>query len=148
MPNSRLVTTPLRSALMACIRSTDTKPEMLVRRALHGLGFRFRLHERALPGRPDIVLPKYRTVIQVKGCFWHQHSCRGGTLPKSNREYWIPKLTRNCERDISNERKLRRLGWSVHSIWECRIRDLSRDALDALLLKVLGARGCRLPVKT
>jgi DNA mismatch endonuclease (patch repair protein) len=111
-------TSPQRSANMSRIRSKDTKPEMLVRSVLHGLGFRYRLHVRGLPGRPDIVLPKYRTVIQVKGCFWHCHNCPDGRLPKSNREYWIPKLHRNKSRDILNDRKLRNLGWSVRNLWE------------------------------
>jgi DNA mismatch endonuclease (patch repair protein) len=88
-----------RSANMAAIRSKDTKPEIAVRKALHRMGFRFRLHVRELPGQPDIVLPKYRTVIQVKGCFWHQHTCADGRLPKSNRDYWVAKLLRKWERD-------------------------------------------------
>jgi DNA mismatch endonuclease (patch repair protein) len=114
-------TPPERSANMSRIRSKDTKPEMLVRKALHRLGFRFRLHMRELPGRPDIVLPKYRTVIQVKGCFWHGHSCPDGRLPKSNRDYWVPKLLGNRRRDLANDRKLRRLGRSVHNLWERRV---------------------------
>ena len=81
-----------RSANMAKIRSKDTKPEMLVRRALHRLGFRFRLHVRNLPGHPDIVLPKHQTIIEIKGCFWHGHTCVDGRLPKSNKLYWPPKL--------------------------------------------------------
>ncbi|MGP8252191.1 MAG: very short patch repair endonuclease [Terracidiphilus sp.] len=84
-----------RSANMAKIRSKDTKPEMLVRRALHRLGFRFRLHVRDLPGHPDIVLPKHRTIIEVKGCFWHGHNCNDGRTPKTNKAYWLPKLERN-----------------------------------------------------
>ena len=111
-------TTPERSANMSRIRSKDTKPEILVRKALYRLGLRFRLHVRGLPGCPDIVLPKYRTVIQVKGCFWHGHTCLDGRLPKSNRDYWVPKLIGNREQDIANDRKLRRLGWSVRNVWE------------------------------
>ncbi|MGD0799770.1 MAG: DNA mismatch endonuclease Vsr [Terracidiphilus sp.] len=118
---SKRETAAERSAIMSRIRSKDTKPEMLVRKALHRLGFRFRLHLRDLPGRPDIVLPKYQTIIQVKGCFWHGHTCRDGRMPKSNRNYWVPKLLRNKKRDISNDRKLRCMGWSVHNLWECRI---------------------------
>jgi DNA mismatch endonuclease (patch repair protein) len=125
MKISKGETAAMRSAMMSRIRSKDTKPEMLVRKALHRLGFRFRLHVRDLPGRPDIVLPKYRIIIQVKGCFWHGHTCRDGRFPKSNREYWVPKLLRNKERDISNERKLRRMSWSVRTLWECRICGLS-----------------------
>jgi DNA mismatch endonuclease (patch repair protein) len=110
---------------------------MLVRMALHRLGFRFRLHARGLPGCPDIVLPKYGTIIQVKGCFWHGHTCRDGRLPKSNRGYWVPKLLRNKERDISNDRKLRRMGWSVRNFWECRICTLNQEGLDELLSRIL-----------
>jgi len=98
MTRSKGETAALRSVMMSRIRSKDTKPEMLVRKALHRLGFRFRLHGRDLPGRPDIVLPKYQVIIQVKGCFWHGHTCIDGRMPKSNREYWVPKLLRNKER--------------------------------------------------
>lgn len=121
MKSSKRAAAAQRSAIMSRIRSKDTKPEMLVRRELHRLGFRFRLHVRGLPGKPDIVLPKHRTVIQVKGCFWHGHTCIDGRIPKSNREYWVPKLLNNRRRDSSNDRKLRRLGWSVRNLWECRI---------------------------
>src|SRR5271157_2151848 len=103
MKTSKGETAAERSAMMSRIRSKDTKPEILVRKALHRLGFRFRLHIPDLPGHPDIVLPKFGTIIQVKGCFWHGHTCRDGRLPKSNREYWVPKLLRNKERDIANE---------------------------------------------
>jgi len=130
-------TTPERSANMSRIRSKDTKPEMLVRKALHRLGFRFRLHSRELPGRPDIVLPKYRTVIQVKGCFWHGHTCPDGRIPRSNQEYWVPKLQRNRDRDTTNDRKLRHLGWSVRNLWECRVCNLGQDGLDKALAKLL-----------
>jgi DNA mismatch endonuclease (patch repair protein) len=137
MPVPKLKTTAARSANMARIRSKDTKPEMLVRKALHRLGFRFRLHVRNLPGCPDIVLPKYQTIIQVKGCFWHGHTCRDGRLPNSNREYWIPKLLGNRKRDLSNERKLRHLGWSVYCLWECRICNCDQKQLEKLVLKLL-----------
>jgi len=129
-----------RSANMAKIRSKDTKPEMLVRRALHRLGFRFRLHVKDLPGNPDLVLPKHRTIIEVKGCFWHGHNCTDGRTPKSNKAYWLPKLARNKARDRSNARKLRRLGWSVHGLWECRICTLNDRDLDDLLLGILKGR--------
>jgi DNA mismatch endonuclease (patch repair protein) len=137
MKTSKVETIAERSAIMSRIRSKDTKPEMLVRKALHRLGFRFRLHALSLPGRPDIVLPKYKTIIQVKGCFWHGHTCRDGREPKSNREYWVPKLIRNKQRDISNDRKLRRLGWSVHNLWECRICAFSQEGLDLMLASML-----------
>jgi DNA mismatch endonuclease (patch repair protein) len=137
MSTAEGVTSPRRSANMSRIRSKDTKPEMLVRKALHRLGLRFRLHVRGLPGCPDIVLPKYRTVLQVKGCFWHGHTCPDGRLPKSNRDYWVPKLLKNRKRDIANDRKLRRLGWSVRNLWECRVTSLGQNSLGAALAKML-----------
>lgn len=138
MPTPRIKTTSARSKQMSRIRSKDTKPEMTVRRGLHRLGFRFRLHVRSLPGCPDIVMPKHQTIIQVKGCFWHGHTCRGGRTPKSNKAYWIPKLLQNAKRDSVNEHKLRRLGWSVHSVWECRLRRYDRVGLETMLLKIIG----------
>jgi DNA mismatch endonuclease (patch repair protein) len=146
MTRSKGETAALRSVMMSRIRSKDTKPEMLVRKALHRLGFRFRLHGRDLPGRPDIVLPKYQVIIQVKGCFWHGHTCIDGRMPKSNREYWVPKLLRNKERDISNDRKLRRMGWSVRNLWECRICAISPERLDELLTRALHNK-CPFPEK-
>ncbi|MGD0546712.1 MAG: very short patch repair endonuclease [Terracidiphilus sp.] len=137
MKTSKGETVAERSAMMSRIRSKDTKPELLVRKSLHSLGFRFRLHVRGLPGHPDIVLPKYRTIIQVKGCFWHGHTCRDGRLPNSNRGYWVPKLLRNKQRDTSNDRKLRRMGWSVHNLWECRIYARSQEGLEKLLTAML-----------
>ena len=92
----------VRSRVMSRIRKRDTKPEIAVRRVLHRLGYRFRLHRQDLPGVPDIVLPKHNTVILVHGCFWHQHTCPLGKLPKSNKSYWLPKLRRNCRRDRQN----------------------------------------------
>lgn len=109
-----------RSAQMALVRSTDTKPELVVRRLVHGLGYRYRLHVSRLPGRPDIVFTRMRKVILVNGCFWHRHPrCALARLPKSRLQYWIPKLTRNRRRDITNIRKLKRAGWGVEVIWEC-----------------------------
>ena len=109
---------------MAGIRGKDTKPEVIVRRFLHRLGFRFRLHRRDLPGRPDIVLPKYRTVVEVRGCFWHRHEgCRFAYMPKSNREFWESKLNGNRERDRRNLRELARLGWRAIEVWECELEE-------------------------
>lgn len=136
----RYKTSPERSANMARIRSKDTKPEMLVRKALHRLGFRYRLHVRDLPGRPDIVLRRYRTIIEVKGCFWHGHKCIDGRVPKSNRDYWEPKLARNQVRDRANVRKLRALGWSVHCLWECQVYKLDENALRSQLSRIMGER--------
>lgn len=112
-----------RRKMMAGFRSKDTKPEMLVRRALHRLGYRFRLHRRNLPGKPDIVLPKHRTAILVHGCFWHQHAgCRDARMPRTRQDYWTEKFRRNLERDRGTEAALRELGWKVYVIWECEAR--------------------------
>jgi len=115
-----------RSKMMAAIRSADTKPEMRLRRELHARGFRFRLHDRSLPGRPDIVLPRWRAVIEVRGCFWHRHEgCRLTTNPATRPEFWRDKFRRNTERDSRNESMLRQAGWRVAVVWECSLR--SRD---------------------
>ena len=106
---------------MASIRATDTRPEVAVRRLAHRLGYRFRLHRRDLPGKPDLVLPKHHAVVFVHGCFWHQHKCLGGRLPASNQAYWGPKLARNVERDANARRALREMGWRVLTIWECQL---------------------------
>lgn len=124
-----------RSALMGRIGSKNTAPELMVRRLLHGLGYRFRLHRKDLPGKPDIVLPGRRKAIFVHGCFWHAHGCRIGQPPKSRPEFWEPKLARNRNRDIENEEALRRGGWDVATIWQCETQD--RGALVDRLEKFL-----------
>ncbi|MDE2988746.1 MAG: DNA mismatch endonuclease Vsr [Chloroflexota bacterium] len=114
-----------RSEIMSGIRSRGTRPEMAVRRLLHSLGYRYRLHVAELPGKPDLVFPGRRKVIEVRGCFWHQHEdpeCRIARKPRSNRDYWLPKLARNVERDAEHEQKLGALGWEVLVIWECEVR--------------------------
>jgi DNA mismatch endonuclease, patch repair protein len=112
-----------RSRNMAAIRSTNTKPEMRVRSALHAMGFRFRLHRKDLPGRPDIVLPKYRTVIFVHGCFWHCHRCKYGSVtPVTRAEFWAAKRGGNIARDKANRARLRKDGWRVVVLWECEVR--------------------------
>lgn len=116
---------PTRRRVMQSIRRTDTKPERLVRSVLHRMGLRFRLYRRDLPGVPDIVLPRHRTVVLVHGCFWHQHSCALGKKPKSNRAYWLPKLRRNVERDARNQELLTAQGWTVVVVWECEVHDWS-----------------------
>ena len=113
---------------MQRIRAKDTRPEMLVRKYLHARGFRYSLHRTALPGRPDIVLRRYRTVVQVQGCFWHQHAdpnCRAARLPRSNQKYWIPKLRRTVERDAKNLLALVNMGWVVEVVWECQTDPVS-----------------------
>lgn len=113
---------PERSALMARVGQKDTKPELVVRRALHRLGFRFRLHRRDLPGRPDIVLPKYRTAIFVHGCFWHRHpGCRRTTTPKTRTAFWRGKFEANILRDRKATEALEAAGWKVIVVWECEV---------------------------
>lgn len=110
-----------RSRIMSRIRSKNTKPEIIVRKYLHNLGYRFRLHDKKLPGKPDIVMKKHKTAIQVRGCFWHQHGCKFSNVPKSNKSYWTPKLKKNKERDKQNDKKLKKLEWKLIVIWECKI---------------------------
>ena len=117
-----ILTTEQRSALMSRIRGVDTKPELIVRRALHARGYRYRLHGRALPGRPDLVFRKRRAVVFVHGCFWHRHDgCAKSRLPKSRAEYWRAKFESNVERDQRNERSLAGDGWRVFVAWECEV---------------------------
>lgn len=116
-----------RSANMARIRSKDMKPEMTVRRVVHRLGYRYRLHRKDLPGKPDLVFGPRRAVIFVHGCFWHQHdktACKDGRKPKSNKGYWGPKLDRNVQRDAEAQAALHQAGWRVLVIWECETHDL------------------------
>lgn len=113
-----------RSWNMSRIRSENTSPEKIVRSMLHRMGYRFRLHRKDLPGKPDIVLPKYKTVIEVRGCFWHRHEgCKETTMPKTNQNFWLEKFRKNVERDRANERKLQELGWQVIIIWECEVKN-------------------------
>jgi DNA mismatch endonuclease (patch repair protein) len=124
---------------MSKIRSTNTKPEILVRSYLHSKGFRYRLHDKKLPGRPDIVLLKYRVVIFIHGCFWHAHKhCKDFKIPLSRKEYWIPKLISNRRKDIENIRKLTNLGWRSLIIWECDLKPYKiRSALEKLSSAIL-----------
>ena len=120
-----IVTSKRRSEIMSAIRSKGMKPEMTVRRLLHAMGYRYRLHRTDLPGKPDLVFPGRHKVILVHGCFWHQHAnprCQIARRPKSNRDYWLPKLERNVARDAENVARLQELGWDVLVIWECEIR--------------------------
>lgn len=111
---------------MSRIGGRDTKPEIIVRKLCHSLGLRFRLHRKDLPGKPDLVLPKYRTVIFVHGCFWHTHSCKYGQVkPKTNPEFWEEKRGRTVERDMENRDALIKRGWRVLTVWECETRDLA-----------------------
>lgn len=117
-----------RSYNMSRIRSKNTKPEMIVRSWLHKQGYRFRLHDKTLPGKPDIVLKKYKTVIFVHGCFWHGHkNCKYYVVPKTRTQWWLDKINGNVARDKNAERELRKLGWKVISIWECYVKSLASD---------------------
>ena len=113
-----------RSRMMSGIRGRDTTPERIVRRFLHAAGLRYRLHVRELPGKPDIVLPRYRSVVEVRGCFWHQHpGCRFAYKPKSRLDFWLPKLRNNVRRDQKQRKALEAAGWRVFDIWECSLSD-------------------------
>jgi DNA mismatch endonuclease (patch repair protein) len=109
---------------MRAIKSKDTLPELLVRRLVHGMGYRYRLHRKDLPGKPDLAFPRMRKAIFVHGCFWHRHDCDGeGRVPERNRAYWREKLERNKERDLAAVKSLRDLGWKVGVFWECELRE-------------------------
>jgi DNA mismatch endonuclease, patch repair protein len=123
-----------RSENMRRIRSKDTTPEMTIRRLVHSLGYRYRLHQADLPGKPDLVFRSKQKVIFMHGCFWHQHRCIT-RKPRSNEAYWLPKLARNKVRDIRNKRALRRLGWNYLIIWECEIGNAT--ALEKRIVKFL-----------
>ncbi len=125
-----------RSAVMRRVKGRDTKPEMIVRKLLTGLGARYRLHRKDLPGSPDVVLPGRRLAIFVHGCFWHGHDCpRGARVPQQNRDYWLAKVGRNRARDAANDEALSAAGWRVETIWECELKD--RAALEARLRALL-----------
>ncbi len=122
---------------MSKIRSKNTKPELVLRKALFARGFRYRVNVPNLPGKPDIVLPKYKTIIFLHGCFWHRHeSCKYAYTPKTNTEFWINKITSNAERDKANFQKLTALGWNVVTVWECEIRHTYKHNLALLIDRV------------
>lgn len=112
-----------RSRIMALVKSKNTTPELYVRKLIHGMGYRFRLHDKTLPGKPDLVLSRLRTVVFVHGCFWHQHSrCKRAAMPTSRIDYWKQKFARNKIRDAANRKALRKLGWRIIVVWECELR--------------------------
>jgi len=128
-----------RSENMRRIRGADTKPEMIVRRMVHRMGYRYRLHRNDLPGRPDLVFGPSRRVIFVHGCFWHQHpGCKAGRLPDSNVGYWHEKLRRNVERDTKAQEDLKRLGWDALTVWDCETKD--GDVLRERLVQFLAVK--------
>jgi DNA mismatch endonuclease (patch repair protein) len=129
-----------RSERMSRIRGKDTKPEMIVRRLAHGMGYRYRLHSRNLPGIPDLVFPRLKKVIFIHGCFWHRHpkpGCKLARLPKSRLDFWRPKLESNRRRDIANEKRLRDLGWKILVVWECEMGN--KEQLENKLTVFLGS---------
>lgn len=133
-----IVTKEKRSKMMAGIRAKDTKPEMIVRKALHHVGFRYRLHVKDLPGKPDLVLPKYKAVIFVNGCFWHGHDCHLFKMPSTRREFWKDKIHRNHERDLEVQGRLLESGWRRLIIWECALK--GRSKLDfSILIQTVAA---------
>ena len=140
-----------RSYVMSRVSSKDTKPEKIVRSFLHRAGFRFRLHARDLPGKPDVVLPKHKTAIFVHGCFWHRHpGCKRATTPKTRRAFWMEKFKKNVRRDNLNQKKLKELGWEVIVVWACKLEKIkSREEALQNLVRTLtqfprsGSRFCK-----
>lgn len=128
-----------RSDIMSKISGKETKPEILVRKYLFSKGFRFRKNVKELPGKPDIVLPKYKTVIFIHGCFWHGHTCKRGKLPQTNHQFWQKKIEKNIERDNHNTNKLEVKGWNIIIIWQCEIRNysLQKERFDKLVIQIL-----------
>ena len=138
IPTTDVFTPEQRSAVMRRVKGRDTKPELIVRKALTRLGARYRLHRKDLPGAPDVVMPGRKLAIFVHGCFWHGHDCaRGARVPKANRDYWLGKVGRNRERDARHLEALTTMGWRVETIWECDLKD--RTALEARLRTLLEA---------
>ncbi len=125
-----------RSKMMSGIRGQNTKPELIIRKELHRMGFRFRLHDKKLPGKPDIVLPRYRSVIMIHGCFWHRHECSLFKWPSSRKIFWRKKLEGNHLKDEQNETELIKLGWRILVVWECSLKGSNRMDLGCLMDKI------------
>ena len=137
-----------RSRMMASIKGRNTRPEMALRKALHSLGFRYRLHDRKLPGHPDLVFPKYKAVVFVHGCFWHRHAgCRYATTPASNMEFWERKFYENIKRDSRNMEELLKSGWRVAVVWECALKDEDAETVAREVARWLsnGGRDLEIP---
>ena len=127
-----------RSQMMAGIKGKNTKPELVIRKQLHALGFRYRLHDTRLPGKPDMVFPKYRAVIFVNGCFWHGHDCHLFKWPSTRKEFWYEKITQTKERDAKHIMELLHDGWHVLLVWECALKGRSKLPLDVLIHEIAG----------
>ena len=134
---SDIVTPDVRSRMMAGIRSKDTKPELVLRSALHRLGYRYRLHNKALPGKPDLTLPKHRAVVFVNGCFWHAHNCGLFRWPRTRADFWKKKIRGNVERDMESRASLLRQNWRVLTVWECSLKGKASLPLDSALAAVV-----------
>lgn len=138
-----------RSRLMSRVKAKNTTPERFIRSLLHGRGYRFRLHDKKLPGSPDIVLPKYKTAIFVHGCFWHHHTgCKKATMPKQNADYWQGKMAENVQRDKRKERALLDAGWNVIVVWQCAVDTHNPKELAAELDKLLRRARSRADVRS
>lgn len=124
--------------MMSGIRDKDTKPEMIIRRRLHALGYRYRTHVPGLPGKPDIVFPRYRAIVQVQGCFWHHHDCKNFRWPSTRKAFWRAKIEGTERRDNRNLHLLKMDGWRVLIIWECALRDQPTEAIDAVVSRIEG----------
>ena len=141
------ISTKQRSYVMSRITGRDTKPELIVRAMLHRAGYRFKTDDKTLPGRPDIVLPKYGTVVFVHGCFWHRHkNCKQASTPKSNRAFWRKKFAHNQQKDARAKRQLNALGWRYVTLWECQITKNPQAALDRVINKLENTSGYTYPL--
>ena len=123
----------IRRKNMAAVKGKNTKPELIVRRGLHAQGFRYSLHRKDLPGKPDLTLPKYKAVIFVNGCFWHGHSCRAFSWPKTRQAFWRDKISRTIQRDSENTKLLVKQGWRVATIWECALKGPNKPGIEKLV---------------
>lgn len=131
-----------RSALMKRVKQKNTAPELIVRKALHKRGLRYKIADRKLPGRPDLSFPRHRAAVFVHGCFWHGHDCRAGRLPTTNTNYWVPKIEGNRQRDLRKEEGLRELGWRVFTLWQCKLgTDASDGLFDELTVSIRSSPG-------
>jgi len=130
-----------RSRMMSGIRSENTKPEMLVRKALHKIGFRYRLHDSRIPGKPDLVFPKYHAVLFVNGCFWHGHDCPLFRMPETRNEFWKDKIRKNLERDTVVRKRLEDLGWRLGIVWECSLKGKKRIGTEEIVRRIVAWLG-------
>lgn len=130
------VDTKTRSKIMSSVKSKDTQIELIVRKALFAKGFRYKINDKTLPGKPDIALPKYKAVIFINGCFWHGHNCKRGKLPETNTDFWSQKINSNIVRDKQNIKQLKNLGWRVAVVWECSLRGKTSMGLQTVAGKL------------